>query len=156
MGSARWDLLYTNYFSGAWETAKQGVADLSGYNAVKNAISAGVDLVNGVKQDYSLNLAQQKAEGATAVSPAASSKIVAPNIPGTAVPVQPTKTTSKVPKTADVVASGGTRNTSVNINLRNMVENIVFSGGLKENRGDLEKQITQIMGRILGMAQSTA
>ena len=155
MGSAIYKL-FTGDFSGAWETAKQGVADLSGYNAVKNAISAGVDLVNGVKQDYSLNLAQQKAEGATAVSPAASSKIVAPKIPGTAVPIQPTKTTSKVPKTADVVASGGTRNTSVNINLRNMVENIVFSGGLKENRGDLEKQITQIMGRILGMAQSTA
>jgi len=56
----------------------------------------------------------------------------------------------------EAIATGGTRNTTVNINLRNMVENIVFDGGMKESRGDLEKQVTEIFMRVLGMAQSTS
>ena len=56
----------------------------------------------------------------------------------------------------EAIATGGTRNTTVNINFRNMVENIVFDGGMKESRGDLEKQVTEIFMRVLGMAQSTS
>jgi tape measure domain-containing protein len=177
MGSAIYKL-FTGDFSGAWETAKQGVADLSGYNAVKNAISASADLVGGVKKDYQLNLAQQKAGlvigsmPKTSYSPFVSapdtktqefgflgatdkSYIKPPVTPGAATPEKPVKD-DKIKATTDAIASGGARNTSVNIKLKNMVENIVFSGGMKENRGDLEKQITQIMMRVLGMAQSTA
>ncbi len=154
MGSAIYKL-FTGDFKGAWETAKQGVADLSGYNAVKNAISASADLVGGVKKDYQLNLAQQKVEGVTPAVAQSPLGIAPPSIPGAATPTKPVKD-NKAKATTDAIASGGARNTSVNINLKNMVENIVFSGGLKENRGDLEKQITQIMMRVLGMAQSTA
>ena len=54
------------------------------------------------------------------------------------------------------IATGGTRNTTVNINFKNMVENMVFGGDSKENRGEMEKEISQILMRILGMAKSTA
>ncbi|MDD2962571.1 MAG: phage tail tape measure protein [Bacteroidales bacterium] len=54
------------------------------------------------------------------------------------------------------ITGGGTRNTSVNIQFTNMVENIVFDGTMKDKRADLEREITSIMARVLGMAQSVA
>ena len=57
---------------------------------------------------------------------------------------------------ADAISSGGTRNSSVQITFKNMVENIVFDGSLKDKRSDLEREVTSIMARVLGMAQSTA
>jgi len=56
----------------------------------------------------------------------------------------------------DAISSGGTRNSSVTINLGNMVENLIFNGSLADNRGNLEKEITSIMARVLGMAQATS
>ncbi|MEI6683428.1 MAG: hypothetical protein WCO44_12400 [Bacteroidota bacterium] len=56
----------------------------------------------------------------------------------------------------EAIATGGTRNTTININLKNMVENIVFDGSLNESRSDLEKTVTEIFMRVLGMAQSTS
>ena len=53
---------------------------------------------------------------------------------------------------AEASVKGGTRSTTVNINLGKMVENIVFNGGLKENAQDMERQITELMYRVLAMA----
>ena len=53
---------------------------------------------------------------------------------------------------AEASVKGGTRSTTVNINLGKMVENIVFNGGLKENAQDMERQITEVMYRVLAMA----
>jgi TP901 family phage tail tape measure protein len=147
--------LFSGDFSGAWDTAKQGLTDLSGYNAVKNAINSSSELVGGVKRDYQLNLAQQKAEGATKDNPAAAAQISAPKMPGASAPVAP-PSGGKPKSPGDAVSAGGSRNTTVAITIKNMVENIVFDGTLKDKRGDLEKEITQIMMRVLGMAQSTS
>jgi len=54
------------------------------------------------------------------------------------------------------ISAGGTRNTSIQITFKNMVESIVFDGNLADKRGDLEKEITSIMTRVLGMAQATS
>jgi tape measure domain-containing protein len=135
MGSAIYKL-FTGDFSGAWAAAKQGVADMSGIG-------------------YQVSSAQEKTTGITSATSSANTGIPAPKMPGAAVVTTPPKS-SKAKATTDAIASGGTRNTSVNINLKNMVENIVFNGGVNENRGDLEKQITQIMMRVLGMAQATS
>lgn len=70
------------------------------------------------------------------------------------------ETTGGVPAAAEHKASagasatvaGGTRSTTVNINLGKMVENIVFNGGLRENAQDMERQVTEIMYRVLAMA----
>ena len=57
---------------------------------------------------------------------------------------------------SDAISSGGTRNSSVQITFKNMVENIVFDGSLATKRADLEAEIMSVMSRVLGMAQSTA
>lgn len=53
---------------------------------------------------------------------------------------------------ANATVTGGSKSTTVNINLGKMVENIVFNGGLRENAQDLERQVTEIMYRVLAMA----
>lgn len=55
-------------------------------------------------------------------------------------------------KGAEAAVTGGSKSTTININLGKMVENIVFNGGLRENAQDLERQVTEIMYRVLAMA----
>lgn len=59
-------------------------------------------------------------------------------------------------KGATATATGGTRSTTVNINLGTMVENINFNGGYEENETDMEQRLAGMLARILGMAETTA
>lgn len=59
-------------------------------------------------------------------------------------------------QTAQATATGGTRNTEIHINMGSMVENMIFNGGVGENRADIERQIAEVMSRVLGMAEATA
>lgn len=61
----------------------------------------------------------------------------------------------RVAKGAEAAVTGGTRNTTVNINLGKMVENIVFNGTLGENAQELENKIQEILTRTLMMAAAT-
>ena len=56
----------------------------------------------------------------------------------------------------DKVTSGGTRNTSITINLGKMVESIIFQGGVKENEKDLVSQVEAALLRVLYSAQSAS
>ena len=58
--------------------------------------------------------------------------------------------------TAQAVASGGTRNTSITIHLGKMVENIIFQGGIKENTEDMIRQVEEALVRTLAAAQSAS
>ena len=62
----------------------------------------------------------------------------------------------RVAKGAEAAVTGGTRNTTVNINLGKMVENIVFNGTLGESAQELENKIQEILTRTLMMAAATA
>lgn len=64
--------------------------------------------------------------------------------------------TDTVTTGATAAVTGGTRNTTVNINLGKMVENIVFNGTLGENAQELENKIQEILTRTLMMAAATA
>lgn len=63
---------------------------------------------------------------------------------------------SELDKSAAATATGGTRNTTVNINLGKMVESINFNGGYEENEQDMEQRLAAMLSRILGMAEATA
>jgi len=64
---------------------------------------------------------------------------------------------SKATKAAtEKVATGGTRNTSITINLGKMVESIIFQGGVKENEKDLVSQVEAALLRVLYSAQSAS
>lgn len=59
-------------------------------------------------------------------------------------------------KSATATATGGTRSTTVNINLGKMVESIVFNGGYEQKEQDMEQRLAAMLSRILGMAEATA
>ena len=168
MGSALYKL-FTGDFAGAWESAKQGVVDLSGFNAVKKAVNSSKELVKGIGDNYSTNLKNEQAKAAATqvakYNPLAGKDIFANYQPAsladsvsTGLTTNPaTNTGSNVAKkTTDTIAQGGTRNTEININFRNMVETISFSGGLKENAQNLRRQVEEVMMQVLNQAKATA
>ena len=53
------------------------------------------------------------------------------------------------------VATGGSRSTSITINLKSLVEKIVFDGGLAENRGDMQQKVAESLLQVLNMAQAS-
>lgn len=61
---------------------------------------------------------------------------------------------SALDKSVTATAMGGTRNTTVNINLGKMVESINFNGSVGENAGDIERKFEELFLRVLYMAQN--
>lgn len=83
--------------------------------------------------------------------------ISAPTIPGaTNSGTTASNTASKTEGASETIASGGTRNTSIEITFKNMVESITYNGGADENKSDFEKQVTESLLRVLSMAYSVA
>jgi hypothetical protein len=64
-----------------------------------------------------------------------------------------TPTTNPVAGTSEAIATGGTRSTTINISLKNMME-AHFNGTIKENAREVERDMAEIMYRILGMAET--
>lgn len=84
--------------------------------------------------------------------------ITSPSIPGANLDGDgsPTKDENAVTSTTNGIASGGTRNTEIHINMRNMVENISFGGGVGENVDEMRQRVEQALMQVLNMAYATA
>lgn len=53
------------------------------------------------------------------------------------------------------VATGGSRSTSITINLKSLVENIVFEGGIEESRSEVQRKVSETLLQVLNMAQAS-
>lgn len=62
---------------------------------------------------------------------------------------------SSLAKSNEAIATGGTRNTSITINLGEMIGSVTFNGSLKETREDFERTLAESMFRVLAIAQSS-
>jgi len=58
-------------------------------------------------------------------------------------------------KSAEAVATGGTRKTDIHINLKSLVENINFNGTTAENLHEIQTNIAQALLQALNMAQAS-
>lgn len=56
--------------------------------------------------------------------------------------------------TASSIATGGSKNTSITINLRSLVENLIFEGGYEGSRDDMQHDLESRLIRVLEMAAS--
>lgn len=63
--------------------------------------------------------------------------------------------TSSTDASTKSVATGGSRSTNITINLKSLVEKMVFEGGLAENRGDMQRQVAESLLQVLNMAQAS-
>ena len=53
------------------------------------------------------------------------------------------------------VATGGTRNTEIHININDMIKQVVFQGSTSENKEEIERNFAECLYRVLGMAQES-
>ena len=148
--------LFKGDFAGAWDSAKNAVGDLVGVDAVKKAVgsakAAGVK-IGAAYQDGVKQVADKK----VTASGSQAAKITTPGVPGSEI--NPAGSAAPaggvIPEATGNITSGGTRNTEIHISFKNMVEKLVFEGGLKESAEDAERKLTEIMVRVLNSAYST-
>lgn len=62
---------------------------------------------------------------------------------------------SSLKSSNEAIATGGTRNTSITINLGEMIGSISYNGGFEENREDFERKLAESMFRVLAIAQTS-
>ena len=53
------------------------------------------------------------------------------------------------------VATGGTRNTQIHINIGDMIKQVTFNGTTAENKQEIERNFAECLYRVLGMAQAS-
>lgn len=143
-----------DWFSGLWDYIKEGFYKVLNWLAkpLNKIIEVWNKITGGNVEAFKFG----HEKGATKVS---ENKGISPaGLPGTKGTdlALPTEATTKATKGAEAAVTGGTRNTTVNINLGKMVENIVFNGTLGENAQELENRIQEILTRTLTMAAATA
>lgn len=138
-----------------------GMGDLAGKGAEKLAnLRASFNLVTPQKKEEA---AKESVDDPTLiVVPELPQGIEAPKLPGTTTPTSTSGVkpqggaTNPVRSSTEAVATGGTRNTQITVQLGKMMDNMVFNGGVSENRADIERQITDIVVRVLYGAAATA
>jgi hypothetical protein len=148
--------VFSGDFKAAWETAKVAGADLVGITAGKKAIDNARAVGKNIGAAYHQGVADV-AQSKTGAKNGAKAGIATATLPGLGdVGGAGTGGGTGTKPATEKVAAGGTRNTSITINLGKMVENIVFQGGVKENERDLVRQVEEILLRTLYAAQSAS
>lgn len=148
--------LFKGDFAGAWDAAKNAVGDLVGVDAVKKAIGSAKEAGVKIGTAYQEGV-KQVASKQVAATTSQKAKITTPGVPG--ADINPAGNTAQaggaIPEATNNITSGGTRNTEIHINFRNLVEKIIFEGGLQESSEEAERKITEMLARVLNSAYST-
>lgn len=113
----------------------------------------GEQIIQNLRKSLNLITPEEKASQTEKTAKKAGG-ITDPKIPGTTGKTGTGGDGKKNKKTTEAVASGGTRNTQITINLGKMVENIVFQGGIKENTQEVTRQVEEALMRVLYAAES--
>lgn len=161
--------LFTGDFSGAAEEAKNAVKGFAGVSSASQAFSAGKELMSGVGSTYDKHLAVETAKQ-TVKETAKTGKdagISSPSLLGSSsdgsgsiVFGSGTGKDGKTGKggrgkTGDAIATGGTRNTQITMNIGKLVERIQVSMMDKTDTAELERSIISVVNRSLAIATST-
>lgn len=131
--------------------------------ARKKAISDGAqsvqDNLNKAKDSLgSIELGWKKKEDVTETSDKVSSGLgineqLQNSVNGNSTTGNVTGTGGELAGSSNAIASGGTRNTNVTINLGKMAD-VTFNGGVGENAEDMVRKIEECLLRVLYMAQN--
>lgn len=165
--------LFNGDYAGAWNSAVQGFKDFSGITAAANAANSTKTLLSGIGSNYGRNLATETAHStrkSTVNTRRTSAKIAEPGQKGSAsygnlfgsAATKSGKTGSRSGggshggrATAETLATGGTRNSSITINIAKFFDNINVTMMDKTDTAGLENIVLQSMNRALAVATST-
>lgn len=153
--------LFNGDFKGAWNSAVQGVKDITGITSAEKAFRQTRGLASGVKEEYDRNYAVERAKDKKGT--AKNTSITTPGTKGSAAGevVFNAATGGKGKKgkkgrhTAEALATGGTRSTSITMNISKFFDNIYVTMADKTDTAELERIVLQCMNRALAIATST-
>ncbi len=152
-------------FSGEWDkaatAAKEGFRKLSGVDSTRKALGGAADTVRGISGNYSRRHSEESAKD----RPASASKDSGISVPGlkgsSPVVFGGGKESGKGGsgrggrKSAEALATGGTRKTSITVNISKFFDSINVYMNDKADTAELERTVLQSMNRALAIATST-
>lgn len=148
--------LFKGDFSGAWQSAKSGVDQIVGYSATNNAGAAMADLAMGVRDNFSSHLTDERQKNA------AKKAIETPEAAGGVGNTGSFATSgagagsSSPGGTANAITTGGTRNTSIVLNIGKFFEDVNITNTSGKDLSQLRDAVLESINRSLEIAVSAA
>ncbi|MFU8843482.1 MAG: phage tail tape measure protein [Bacteroidales bacterium] len=148
--------LFKGDFAGAWNQAKEAVGDLIGVDAAKKAVDNAKKVGQKVGSAYLDGVNQVEARKQKAGLENAG--IAEPHLPGVAGLTFQTPTTEPAGQTTEAIATGGTRNTTVNITIgKSLVDTInIAKAGFTESVDEMTDKVLDQLSRVFALAQANA
>jgi hypothetical protein len=84
------------------------------------------------------------------------SAVNSPLVPGFAGGGKPTGGGDLTGGANEAIATGGKRNTTINISIGDLIREVNFNGGFDENRDGVQRGLAQAIMQVLGMAETAA
>lgn len=147
-------LLFKGDFAGAWQAAKEGASGIVGLGAAAAAVQSVRDLAGGVGENFSNRYAEesakQKAKDSISDPQAAAGTGAAAGLGGAAGPDAGTSAKT----TANQITTGGTRNTSIVLNIGKFFEDVNIMNTDGRNLRQLQDAVLESINRSLEIATS--
>lgn len=155
--------LFTGDFKGAASAATEGLKKLSGAESVAKAVSSTKQLIGKVGGNYQAHLQNERNKDKKKQAAGSGNKISTPGLVGSTEavvfgkekPGKKKKGHKGGRKSAEEIATGGTRNTSINMHIGKFFDNINVYMNDKTDTAELERTILQSINRALAIATST-
>lgn len=148
--------LFKGDFSGAWQSAKAGASQIYGVGAAGSAVSAVRDLAGGVSGRFASNLEAERQKQS------AKNSISAPTAAGGAGALAGTGATAgsgagtSPSSTANAITTGGTRNTSIVLNIGKFFEDVNINNVEGRDFRELRDAVLESINRSLEIAVSAS
>ena len=155
--------LFTGDFKGAASAATEGLKKLSGAESVAKAVSGTKQLIGKVGGNYQAHLQNERSKDKKKQAAGNGNKISTPGLVGSTEsvvfgkekPGKGKKGRKGGRKSAEEIATGGLRNTSISMHIGKFFDNINVYMNDKTDTAELERTILQSMNRALAIAAST-
>lgn len=155
--------LFTGDFKGAASAAAEGLKKLSGAESVAKAVSSTKQLIGKVGGNYQAHLQNERNKDKKKQAAGSGNKISTPGLVGSTEAVVFGKEKSGKGKkgrkggrkSAEEIATGGTRSTSISMHIGKFFDNINVYMNDKTDTAELERTILQSINRALAIATST-
>lgn len=159
--------LLSGDFEGAWSTMGDAINKLTGKESRAQAGQALSEVIGGVQGNWQKTYAQEQAKDAKGKGKESSSLlsgITPPSLKGSAPVAEidfeaggdgKNGKKGKGAKTADAIATGGSRSSTINISIAKLIESQHISMMDKANPEELERMVVQALNRSIALATSS-
>lgn len=155
--------LFTGDFSGAAKAFGEGVKSLSGVQSATTAIGQSMNTVRGIKGNFIRHYTAEQAKDKEEEGVKSRSALSVPGLKGSAAAEQVVfgqgkdkkKKEKKGRKSAEEIATGGRRNTSITMHIGKFFDTLHVHMTDKADTAELERIVIQSMNRALAIATST-